>query len=401
MQRRPTFSLTRNIFYQHSLRELRTKPSHCHNHKSLDDDDQRNQNIKENQELPIYFYKSKGQHILTNPRILDSIVRRSNIQPTDTVLEIGPGTGNLTLKLLEVAKKVVAIEIDKRMVEVLNKRVAERELQDKITVLCKDALKTEFPPFDLVVANIPYNISSPLVTKLVYGATPFGSATLLLQKEFARRLLANPGDSEFSRLAVNVKLVAEVEFVMDVSKRDFLPCPKVDSSVVIIRPKAIIPDVNLDEWWAFTRTCFSKKNRTLGATFKHKKKVLELFELLKVKSSNMGNDDDETEERVRNKDCILSSSSLDVETSLFKEKIIEVLKSGGFEDKRPLKLSIEQLLKLLSRFNQAGIYFINDHTKLRNADRQCRINFLHAGFPIHCSVPLHSHGYNWMDCHNN
>ncbi|KAK8607491.1 hypothetical protein V6N13_053224 [Hibiscus sabdariffa] len=73
-------------------------------------------------------------------------------------------------------------------------------------------MKVEFPQFDLVVANIPYGISSPLVAKLVYGGNPFRSATLLLQKEFARRLLAKSGDSEFSRLAVNVKLVTDVEF---------------------------------------------------------------------------------------------------------------------------------------------------------------------------------------------
>ncbi|OVA08714.1 Ribosomal RNA adenine methylase transferase [Macleaya cordata] len=257
----------------------------------------------------IYLHKSRGQHILTNPRVLDAIVRKADIRPTDTILEIGPGTGNLTLRLLEAAKKVYAVEIDKRMIEILNNRVSERGLQDKITVICKDALKTDFPEFDLIVANIPYGISSPLIAKLVFGANTFRSATLLLQKEFAKRLLAKPGDSEFNRLAVNVKLVADVEFMMDVSKRDFVPCPRVDSSVVKIHPKAQVPEVDMNEWWAFTRTCFSKKNKTLGATFKQKK------------------------------------------------KIVEVLKAGGFEDKRPSKLSNEELLCLLSLFNQSGIHF--------------------------------------------
>lgn len=249
-----------------------------------------------------------------------------------------------------------------------------------LQVICKDALKTEFPQFDIVVANIPYGISSPLVAKLVYGANPFRSATLLLQKEFARRLLASPGDSEFNRLAVNVKLVADVEFVMDVSKRDFLPCPKVDSSVVIIRPKAEIPAVNLDEWWAFTRTCFTKKNKTLGATFKQKKKVIELLRLSKemvpnsenvvnVDSCDSGEDDDDDDnnddETAIEKFCSLSC--LEKETSLYKEKIMRVLKSGAFEDKRPSKLSNEELLHLLSLFNQAGIYF-HDQSERKNAD---------------------------------
>lgn len=83
----------------------------------------------------LHFHKSKGQHILINPRILDTIVRKSAINPTDTVLEIGPGTGNLTLKLLEAAHKVVAFEIDHRMVQVLEKRALKQGLNDKLRVI--------------------------------------------------------------------------------------------------------------------------------------------------------------------------------------------------------------------------------------------------------------------------
>lgn len=237
-----------------------------------------------------------------------------------------------------------------------------------LQIISGDALKTEFPEFDLVVANIPYGISSPLLAKLVYGVNlnPFRSATLLLQKEFARRLLAKPGDSEFNRLAVNMKLVAEVEFVMDVSKRDFVPCPKVDSSVVKIYPKNEIPNVNLKEWWAFTRTCFTKKNKTLGATFKQKRKLMELMKLSKAggfsQDSNLNcyeydhNDDGDEECAI---DEGRSDSSLDSGTgiSLFRGKIISILESGGFLDRRPSKLSNVDLLHLLSLFNEAGIYF--------------------------------------------
>ncbi|KAG4403703.1 hypothetical protein GLYMA_01G170100v4 [Glycine max] len=296
-------------------------------------------------EEALRFYKSRGQHIFINPRILDTIFRRSAINPTDTVLEIGPGTGNLTLKLLEAAHKVVAIEIDHRMVQVLEKRVLQRGLQDKLRVIERDAMRAPFPRFDLVVANIPYRISSPLVIKLVYGATPFRSATLLLQKEFARRLLTCPGDSGgFNRLSANVKLVADVELVMDVSKRDFLPSPKVDSSVVIIRPKPQIPNVDLHEWRAFTRTCFSSnRNKTLGALFKLKGKVFELFKISNGNDECSPHKGDEAQDERG--------------LALFKEKIIGVVTSGGFEDKRPAKLSLQELLHLLSLFNQAGIYF--------------------------------------------
>ncbi|CAI8588643.1 unnamed protein product [Vicia faba] len=301
--------------------------------------------LHEEIEQNIHFHKSKGQHILTNPRILDTIVRKSAINPTDTVLEIGPGTGNLTLKLLEASHKVIAIELDHRMVHILENRATKHNFRSKLRVITKDALRTDFPPFDLVVANIPYGISSPLIIKLMYETAAFRSATLLLQKEFARRLLANPGDSEFNRLAVNVKLLADVEFVMDVSKRDFFPPPKVDSSVIIIRPKVNVPDVNLRQWRAFTRTCFNNKNKTLGAMFKSKRKVLELLEF-----NNMAG---------------LVKEQGDV--CLFKDKIVGVLREGGFDDKRPSKLSIEELLHLLGLFNEVGVYF-DHHGGVMNED---------------------------------
>ncbi|GAA0182654.1 RNA methyltransferase [Lithospermum erythrorhizon] len=353
-----TFKLPTLLF---SLRQLRTKPTRLFKCRESDEEDK--DHSPKPPENHIHLLKSRGQHLLTNPRVLDTIVRKSNIQPTDTVLEIGPGTGNLTVRLLQAAKRVVAVEIDKRMVDVLWKRVAEQGLGDRLTVICNDALKTEFPQFDLVVANIPYGISSPLVAKLVFGENQFRTATLLLQKEFARRLMANPGDSEFNRLAVNVKLAADVEFIMDVSKRDFLPCPKVDSSVVRIRPKDEIPDVNLEEWWAFTRTCFSKKNKTLGATFKQKKKLMELMKL-----SGMKEDYEDNNVNCLGNDGISDVDEEEVGTGItsFREKLIDILRTSSFEDKRPSKLSHEELLHLLSLVNQAGIYF-HDKTMLKNA----------------------------------
>ncbi|KAK1357611.1 rRNA adenine N(6)-methyltransferase [Heracleum sosnowskyi] len=353
--------IPRLVIRQHFL-QFCEKYSHVYKNKREDEENDKFKKKKEDQEDYLQLYKSRGQHLLTNQRVLDSIVQKSHVKPTDTVLEIGPGTGNLTLKLLEVAKHVIAVEIDKRMIEILNKRVAESGLEHKITVINKDALKTEFSGFDLVVANIPYNISSPLLAKLLFGVSTFRSATLLLQKEFARRLLANPGDSDYNRLAVNVKLVADVKFVMDVSKRDFVPCPKVDSSVVKIYPKDDVPYKDLDEWGAFTKTCFTKKNKTLGATFKQKKKVMELYKLFNGRESNEekcgdGNCRNVEDEEVSDEEDCDELSGLDTGVSNFKDKIMAVLKSGGFEDKRPSKLPNTELLKLLLVFNQAGIYF--------------------------------------------
>ncbi|KAH6757769.1 Ribosomal RNA adenine dimethylase family protein [Perilla frutescens var. hirtella] len=349
--------------FRHLLeRCFRTKSGHGYG-----DFGRKNKPENHGEEGKIRLLKSRGQHLLTNPRVLDSIVRVSGIKSDDTVLEIGPGTGNLTLKLLEAAKNVVAVEIDTRMIDSLRQRAAASGLQERLNIINGDALRAEFPAFNLVVANIPYGISSPLLAKLVYGAStnPFRSATLLLQKEFARRLMAKPGDSEFNRLAMNMKLVAEVEFVMDVSKRDFVPCPRVDSSVVKIYPKSEIPDVDLNEWWAFTRTCFNKKNKTLGATFKQKRKLMELMKLCggvegfcqESCHEHDGDGDDDDDECGNDEGSSQSSLSSGTGISSFKGKIASILETCGYVDKRPSKLNHDDLLHLLSLFNEAGVYF--------------------------------------------
>lgn len=113
------------VFRRDSHSQIRTNPDH----------DRRKRGYERKKEHDgLFLHKSKGQHLLTNTRILDAIVRSSDVRPTDTVLEIGPGTGNLTMKLLEAAQNVVAVELDKRMVEILRKRVSDHGFEDKLTV---------------------------------------------------------------------------------------------------------------------------------------------------------------------------------------------------------------------------------------------------------------------------
>ncbi|CAL9134307.1 rADc [Musa troglodytarum] len=347
---------------------LRTKAARRHPDDAPDDRHRRNDagGGGEPWDRSFRLDKRRGQHLLTNPRVLDTIARVAGLRPSDTVLEIGPGTGNLTARLLQSARRVVAVEIDPRMVDSVLARASRLGVDDRLTVITGDALKTEFPDFDICVANIPYGISSPLIAKLLFSTSrpsSFRSAVLLLQKEFARRLLTVPGDSEFNRLAANVRQVATVELLMDVSKKDFVPCPKVDSTLVRLQPRTDVPEVDLDEWLAFTRTCFNKKNKTLGAIFKQKKRIAELLGRSKsegrstkvfMEEEQNDNGAEEIDDDNHDDDLLVQNAS---EVSSFKDKVVGILKSGGFEGKRPSKLSNEELLHLLQLFNQNGVQF--------------------------------------------
>ena len=246
--------------------------------------------------------KSKGQHLLKNPMILSEIINKSSIKSTDIVLEIGPGTGNLTMLLLEEAKKVIAIELDPRMVAQLTKRVGISPYQNKLQLIQGDVLKQKLPFFDLCVANIPYQISSPIVFKLLSHRPLFRAAVLLIQREFAMRLIAKPGTEFYCRLSVNVQLLSKVEHIMKVSKKNFVPPPKVESSVVRIEPIHPLPKINFIEWDGMLRICFSRKNKTLGALFKQKK-VFEMIyqnykKFMKDNGGNINQKDNQDEIRV-------------------------------------------------------------------------------------------------------
>lgn len=225
----------------------------------------------------IVFNKDFGQHILKNPLVITTMLEKAALRATDVVLEIGPGTGNMTVRMLERAKKVIACEIDTRLAAELQKRVQATPLQPKLQVLIGDFLKAELPFFDLCIANVPYQISSPLIFKLLLHRPLFRCAVLMFQREFAQRLVAKPGDKLYCRLSINTQLLARVDMLMKVGKNNFKPPPKVESSVVRLEPKNPPPPVNFTEWDGLTRIAFLRKNKTLAATFKVNS-VIEMLE---------------------------------------------------------------------------------------------------------------------------
>ena len=212
--------------------------------------------------------KSLGQHILKNPLIVKAIVEKSNLKSSDTILEIGPGTGNVTVQILEKAKKCIAVEMDPRMAAELSKRVQGTPLQQRLEIVVGDFLKVELPFFDICISNTPYQISSALVFKLLRHRPLWRTCILMFQREFAMRLVAKPGDAHYCRLSANVQLLAHVTHVMKVGKNNFRPPPKVESSVVRMEPLYPPPPVDFDEWDGLLRILFVRKNKTIAANFK-------------------------------------------------------------------------------------------------------------------------------------
>jgi len=286
----------------------------------------------------MIFNTGLGQHILKNPLVVQGIVDKAALRSTDTVLEIGPGTGNLTVKALEKARKVIACEVDPRMVAEVQKRVQGTRFQSKLEMKVGDVIKSDLPFFDVCVANVPYQISSPLVFKLLLHRPFFRCAVLMFQREFALRLTAQPGDKLYCRLSINTQLLSRVDHLMKVGKNNFRPPPKVESSVVRIEPRNPPPPINFKEWDGLTRIAFVRKNKTLSAAFSQSATLLMLEKNYKIHLSVKG---EELPEAVD-----------------MKSMVEEVLEEIGFKEKRARTMDIDDFMKLLHAFNEKGIHFV-------------------------------------------
>ncbi|KAJ5823098.1 18S rRNA dimethylase DIM1 [Penicillium robsamsonii] len=219
-----------------------------------------------------------GQHVLKNPGIAAAIVEKAELKQSDIVLEIGPGTGNLTAKILEKAKKCIAVELDPRMAAEVTKRFQSTPYQKRLEVILGDVMKTELPYFDVCISNTPYQISSPLTFKLLATSPAPRSCVLMFQREFALRLFAKPGDKLYSRLSVNAQMWAKIDHIMKVGKNNFKPPPQVESSVIRMVPKNPRPQINYEEWDGLLRIVFVRKNKTLRSSFIGTSSIMELLE---------------------------------------------------------------------------------------------------------------------------
>ncbi|MBR5361389.1 MAG: 16S rRNA (adenine(1518)-N(6)/adenine(1519)-N(6))-dimethyltransferase RsmA [Lachnospiraceae bacterium] len=190
------------------------------------------------QKYNYIFKKQYGQNFLINEDVLEEIIERSDITADDLVLEIGPGIGTLTQYLAEKARAVVAVEIDKTLIPILEDTLSE---YDNITVINDDILKVDITKLAenynsgrpiKVVANLPYYITTPIVMELLEGDAPIDCITVMVQKEVADRMQCGPGTKDYGALSLAVGFYANAKVILNVSPDSFMPQPKVGSSVI-------------------------------------------------------------------------------------------------------------------------------------------------------------------------
>ena len=208
--------------------------------------------------------KKLGQNFLIDHHVVEREVAYAQITKDDVVLEIGPGKGILTTELAEKARKVIAIEIDKQLVEHLHKVVPRN-----VELIHADALKIDFttlPTFNKIVSNLPFQISSPITFKFLENR--FGMAVLIYQKEFADRMVAKPGTKDYSRLSVSTYYRAKCELLEIVSKTLFYPQPKVDSCMIRLIPRSFPPFSVVNESFFFdlTNKLFNHRRKKIKTT---------------------------------------------------------------------------------------------------------------------------------------
>ncbi len=203
-----------------------------------------------------------GQNFLIDEGVLKRQVEYADLKGRDVVLEVGAGLGSLTEFLLEKARKVIVIEKDKRMVEVLEDR-----FKDEIEIIEGDAVKVAFPVFDRLVSNIPYSISSPLTFKLF--KTDFKMAVITYQEEFARRLVAGPGERDYSRISVASDYHADIEIIETLPPETFYPAPEVGSAIVRIVLRKPPFEVDEKRYFKLVTGLFIHKKKTVRKALLH------------------------------------------------------------------------------------------------------------------------------------
>ena len=244
------------------------------------------------------FSKGLGQNFLINPTVCPRMAEMSNAQPGWGMIEIGAGVGVLTAELAQRADKVVCIEIDSRLLPILDETLAE---YDNIKIVNQDVLKVdlhkliaeEFPNMPVAVcANLPYYITSPIIMNLLESRLPISSLTVMVQKEAAQRICAMPGSREVGAVSIAVRYYCEPKVLFQVSRGSFMPAPDVDSTVIRldIRKQPEVDVKREEDFFRVVKAAFSFLRKTLSNTLSsglsmNKTQIAELLERAGVASN--------------------------------------------------------------------------------------------------------------------
>lgn len=215
------------------------------------------------------FSKSLGQNFLIDGNIVRGIVKGADINKEDNVLEIGPGFGTLTEELVLNAKKVVAIELDKKLLPVLKDTLRDYENVeivpgDVLDIDLEKLIEEKFNGEEVkVVANLPYYVTTPILGKLLEEDLNIKSITVMVQKEVAERMVANPNNKTYGALSLFVNFYTYPEIILKVPKTVFMPRPKIDSSVINLKLKEDLPEIDKDKFFKVVKAGFSKRRKTI------------------------------------------------------------------------------------------------------------------------------------------
>ena len=256
----------------------------------------------------IKLNKNLGQNYLIDKNKRDQIINFGDISKEDVILEIGTGIGTLTLELAKRAKKVIAIEQDQKICEILSQRLEDEKI-DNVELINDDALKVDFPPFHKIISNLPYQISSPITFKFLNY--DFDLGILMYQKEFASRMNGEVGTKNYSRLSAMLYFKCDVEKLTEVSNESFIPKPQIDSTVVKLTPKEnSISDEDFRTYSKFTKALFQHRNKKIKNALIDSRHIISNIDKKVLKKRLNDIDDEKLEEYLKKRVVVLSPEEI-------------------------------------------------------------------------------------------
>ncbi|MBO6122948.1 MAG: 16S ribosomal RNA methyltransferase A [Methanobrevibacter sp.] len=264
----------------------------------------------------ITLNRNLGQNYLIDRNKRDQIIGFGEISEDDVVLEIGTGIGTLTIELAKKARKVIAIEQDPNICEILAGRLKKENI-DNVELINDDALKVDFPPFNKIISNLPYQISSPITFKFL--DYDFDLAVLMYQKEFAERMNGEVGSKNYSRLSAMLYFKCDVEKLTDVSCESFIPKPQIDSTVVMLTPKENrIPADEFRIYSKFTRALFQHRNKKIRNALIDSRHIIGNIDKKVLKKRLNGIEDEELIEYLKKRVVVLTPEEImDISLKLY------------------------------------------------------------------------------------